>query len=177
MGDISLPEKAVIFCGVLYNRVFQKDDIENILRKYFGNIILRSEIFEFTETSYYNDEMGKPIFRVYYAFDHLIDMDRIVECKILGNWIENEYFLYDNGKRAVNIDPGYLNLAKVVLATTKNFQHRIYLRNGIYSEVTLRWRRGSFSEWEWTYKDYKREESIRFFNELRNLYRSMIELK
>ena len=149
------------------------EKIKRTISSYFGRILLTSDIFEFTESSYYDEEMGKPIYRVFFGFDRLIDMESIVEIKLQGNFIEKMHFSKD-GRRTVNIDPGYLTLAKVVLATTKNFQHRLYLGNGIYAEVTLRWRKGTFSEWEWTYRDYRRDESIRFFNELRDIYRKRI---
>ena len=158
---------------MLYTGNMNLEKIKDVISSYFGRILLKSDIFEFTESSYYDEEMGKPIYRVFFGFDRLIDMESIVEIKLQGNFIEKRHFS-ENGKRMVNIDPGYLTLAKVVLATTKNFQHRLYLGNGIYAEVTLRWRKGTFSDWEWTYRDYRRDESIRFFNELRDIYRKKI---
>ena len=173
MGKIIIPEKAIVFCGVLYNKNVDIEKIEEVVVKYFGKILFKSTTFEFTETSYYDDEIGKPIYRIFFAIDKLIEQDRIVELKLLSNKLEEEYFTFD-GKRKVNIDPGYVTKAKVVLPTTKNFQHRIYLRNGIFAEITLRWRKGSFSEWEWTFRDYRRAESINFFNRLREYYRKVI---
>ncbi len=114
--------------------------------------------------------MGKNLTRVFAAFDNLIEKDRIVDIKLKTNQIEDNLFSV-NGKRSVNIDPGYLTSAKVVLATTKNFQHRLYLKKGIFAEVTLRYKKDSYSPWEWTFRDYKREESIDFFNKLRVIYR------
>ena len=101
-------------------------------------------------------------------------MGQIVDIKLKTNKIEDEVFT-ESGKRMVNIDPGYLTSAKVVLATTKNFQHRIYINRGIYAEVTLRYMKDGFSPWEWTFKDYKRKETIDFFNELRILYRQVLK--
>ena len=172
MGKISFPDRAIVFCGILYNEKVNLKDVEDIIQKYYGSIIFKSDIFEFTETSYYDDEIGKPIYRVFYAINKLIEQDKIIELKLLSNKLEDEYFS-DFGRRKVNIDPGYLTKAKVVLPTTKNFQHRIYLGRGIYAEVTLRWRRGNFGEWEWTFKDYKRKESINFFNRLREYYANL----
>jgi len=173
MGEIVIPQKAQFFCGVLYTEYFNLEAITDILEKNFGSIILRSQPFQFTETHYYEPEMGETIFRIFLGFDLLIGMDEIVQIKYVCNDLENQKFSKE-GKRKVNIDPGYCTLAKVVLPTTKNFQHRVYLRRGIYAEVTLRWRRGSFSPWEWTFKDYCRDESIKFFNNLREIYRVRI---
>ncbi len=173
MGDVLIPPKAILFCGILFTEDFSIDYIADVLSKYFGEIVLESQIFIFNETDYYKKEMGESIKRIFFGFDNLIDMDRIVEYKLESNMIENSYFMI-SGNRKVNIDPGYLTQAKVVLATTKNFQHRIYIKNGIYAEVTLRWRRGSFREWEWTYRDYKRRESVDFFNQLRKIYKMKV---
>jgi hypothetical protein len=146
--------------------------VEEVLEREFGRIILRSETFPFSESDYYNDEMGSPIWRVYFAFDRAIPMDGIAEIKRVSNRLEEEEFSRD-GRRGVNIDPGYLTSGKVVLATTKDYGHRVYLRDGIYAEVTLRYSAGEkgFVPWEWTYRDYRREPALRFFNELRALYR------
>ncbi|RKX96219.1 MAG: DUF4416 domain-containing protein [Spirochaetes bacterium] len=172
MGKISFPDRAILFCGILYNKNFDLKKVEEILARYFGKIIFSSSKFEFTETDYYNEEMGEPIFRIFYAIDKLIEQDKIIELKLLSNKLEDEYFTI-NSKRKVNIDPGYVTKAKVVLPTTKNFQHRIYMGKGIFAEVTLRWRKGSFTEWEWTFKDYRRKESIEFFNKLREYYSNL----
>jgi hypothetical protein len=73
-------------------------------------------------------------------------------------------------RRRINLDPGYVDLSKLVLATTKNHQHRLYLGQGVYGEVTLRFTRKSFRPWEWTYPDYRSEHYVQFFNEVRNTY-------
>jgi hypothetical protein len=98
-------------------------------------------------------------------------MDRIAEIKYRTNRIESEVFS-SGGRRRVNIDPGYLTNAKVVLATTKDYGHRIYLADGIYVEVTLRYnaKEKTFLPWQWTFRDYQREESLRFFRALRDIY-------
>jgi hypothetical protein len=164
------PHKALLFSGLIYNSVVNPCNIFEILEKEFGQIIFKSTPFIFNETDYYKAEMGENLERLYVAFDKFIDMDFISTVKLRTNEFEVEYFS-KGGKRQVNIDPGYITSGKVVLATTKNFQHRIYLCRGIYAEVTLRYRKGSFEPWEWTYRDYRRKESVEFFNQLRNIYR------
>jgi len=174
MGIIKKPTKAILFTGILYNNRVNKELIFNTIENEFGNIILTSETFLFTETDYYEHEMSKNLKRVFIGINKLIDMEDIVDIKLKTNTIENDMFTVEK-KRNVNIDPGYITSAKVVLATTKNFQHRIYLRDGIYAEVTLRYRKNRFEPWEWTFKDYRREESIEFFNSLRCIYRDKIK--
>ena len=139
----------------------------------FGPVILKSEPFTFTETDYYTDEMGGRLSRLFVGFERFIEKDRIADIKHATIDIERRIFS-EGGGRDVNIDPGYLTSAKVVLPTTKNFQHRIYLRDGIFAEVTLRYRRDSFGGWEWTYPDYLRPDSIRFFNRFRERYRERV---
>jgi hypothetical protein len=109
--------------------------------------------------------------RKFISFSSLIDPAKIVEIKLFTNQFE-ENFLYPYSKqRRLNLDPGYITLAKLVLATSKNFQHRIYLRKGIYAEITLRYKRGKgFTYWEWTYPDYRSKEYIEIFNHLREIY-------
>jgi hypothetical protein len=175
LGRLRIPSEAALFAGILRAGDIRPSRVEDTLEREFGRIILRSETFSFTESDYYNEEMGSPIWRSYLAFDRTIPMDGIAEIKRVSNRIEEEEFSR-NGKRSVNIDPGYLTSGKVVLATTKDYGHRVYLRDGIYAEVTLRYSAGekSFVPWEWTYKDYRREPTLRFFNELRALYRGGI---
>lgn len=174
MGTVKPPQKAILFTGILYCKTVEPEYIYKILEKEFGAIISTSRSFAFIETEYYREEMGENITRVFAAFDNLIEGDRIVDIKLKTNQIEDKLFSV-NRKRSVNIDPGYLTSAKVVLATTKNFQHRLYLKKGIFAEVTLRYRKDSYSPWEWTFRDYKREESIDFFNKLRVIYRMKVK--
>jgi hypothetical protein len=169
MGIVKIPPRALLFTGLLYNDSVDRESIFIVLNDLFGKTALVSASFPFTETLYYEAEMGKPIYRVFIGFENLIDPEDISDVKIRTNEIEEKLFS-GSGGRDVNIDPGYLTRGKVVLATTKNYQHRIYLRRGIYAEVTLRYRGGSYKPWDWTYPDYKRAESVSFFNRLRELY-------
>lgn len=173
MSKIELPLKALLFAGLLYNKRVNRDTLFDVLKREFGSIILQSEPFQFSETEYYREEMGGELWRVWVGFDSLIDQERIVEVKLRSNELEQELFSTD-GRRDANIDTGFITHGKVVLATTKNHQHRIYMRNGIYGEVTLRYRSKTFTPWEWTYPDYRRIEAIRFFNELRTYYKKKL---
>jgi hypothetical protein len=170
MGRTELPPKAMLFAGLLIGSNADRSEIFRHLTSDFGDIVLQSDSFTFTETDYYRDEMGAQLTRTWVAFDRLIDQGDIASWKTLSNEIEAKH-ISQNGRRQVNIDPGYLTLGKVVLATTKNNQHRVYLGSGIFAEVTLRYSRGSYLPWEWTYRDYKRHEAVQFFIRLRSLYR------
>jgi hypothetical protein len=174
MGVVSIPEKALFFTGLLYNSSIPVSRLLHILEEQFGKVWDKTRPRTFIETDYYNAEMGYPVQRLYVVFERLIRMEELPEIKLCTNRMETEMFSREN-KRNVNIDPGYITSAKVVLATTKNNQHRIYLKDGIYAEVTLRFQNNSFYPWEWTYRDYKKKETIEFFNFARAHYREVIK--
>ena len=173
MGKPHHPQKALLVAGILYSDRIDSPILFNCLEDAFGPIALRSASFPFLETDYYREEMGDAITREWVAFDRCVEQDEIVEVKKRSNQIESRRFSRGTN-RLVNIDPGYLTFGKVVLATTKDNQHRLYLREGIYAEVTLRYRRGGYEPWEWTFRDYRRQEALQFFNQARSIYRDMI---
>ncbi|MFH1287247.1 MAG: DUF4416 family protein [bacterium] len=142
--------------------------VEEKLTEKFGNIDLRSEIFDFTHTNYYEKEMGRDLKKEFISFEKLIRPESLSDIKIFTNQIESQY-LKDNN-RQINIDPGYVDLAKLVLASTKNFTHRIYVGKGIYAEATLFYQDKGFRAWPWTYSDYKSQISLSFFEKARSVY-------
>lgn len=152
---------------------------QNKLIEAWGPLDLSSERFCFSETSYYEKSMGSELKKQFWVFDQLVDPASLPEFKILSNQLEESYAETTDWpvERPINIDPGYLTEAKLVLATTKDRDHRIYLSQGIYAEVTLFFNRGQWKERPWTYPDYQREDFQDFFtrcrNELRNRYRKL----
>lgn len=139
------------------------------LKKGFGEIDFISERFPFDFTDYYAEEMGENLFRHFITFESLISRESLPEIKLSTNLLEEE-FASPEGKRRVNIDPGYLCHCQLILATTKAYAHRLYLGKGIYADLTLLYRKKSFQPLEWTYPDYRQEKTIRLFNELRRGY-------
>jgi hypothetical protein len=138
------------------------------LEDLFGPMDLVSRWFAFDYTEYYVPEMGRPLFRRIVAFKHLIDQEQLADIKHQTNAIESD--LTADGRRRVNIDPGYLLLERLVLATGKNFSHRIYLRRGIYADLTLIYRKGRFESLSWTYPDYADERLQEFLFKVRKKY-------
>jgi hypothetical protein len=139
----------------------------------YGPIGLESPEFSFHQTAYYEASMGKDLRKQFLGFEKLVPGDCLAKVKLHTNHLEAE--LAKTGgytePRPLNLDPGLLQLGKFMLATTKDQAHRIYLRDGIYAEVTLRFQDGAFEPWPWTYADY-REQSIRdFLRTLRDYYR------
>jgi len=165
MGKLREPEKAILFIGILYNKEDYCEKAFNLLEPYLGESFFVTKQIKWIHTEYYRDELGWPIYRRFIAFKKVIDPSEIKEIKLLTNQLEE--YLSINGKRTVNLDPGYVTLSKVVLATTKNYTHRIYLGKGIYAEVTLYYKDGSFKDHIFTYKDYKSDTYKNIFQRIR----------
>ncbi len=138
------------------------------LEKTFGPTDYVSEIIPFTFTHYYQAEFGADLLRQFASFERLIGQDELADVKVLTN--ELEYALGQDGKRGLNLDPGYMSPGKFVLATTKNYSQRIYIGKGIFAEVTLYIRDGRFCTWPWTYSDYASKEYAQILGEIRALY-------
>lgn len=135
----------------------------------WGNIALASDVFDFTETDYYAATMGAGLKKTFFAFEKLIDPAALPELKLQTNRWEEEYAeaAEHDVARPLNLDPGYVTEAKLVLASTKDHAHRIYLRDGIYAEVTLHFRDKRWQSSPWTYPDYQRDDFQAFFTQCR----------
>jgi hypothetical protein len=160
--------KAKLVIGFIYKdeAIFIK--ARQKLRKKFGKVDFISIAMDFNYTDYYEAEMGKGLKRRFMSFTKLIPIQDLYRIKLYTNRLEKKFL---TGKsRQVNIDPGYLNLAKLVLATTKDYAHRIFLGKGIFAEIALSFKGNSFSANEWTYPDYRSNEYIGIFNQIRKLY-------
>jgi hypothetical protein len=152
-----------------------KELIDFVIRELsviFGQVDWKSGELLFDRTKYYTKEMGWPLHRRFVSFQELITMDKLTDAKIKTNKVEQQHLC--DTKRMVNIDPGYISAERLVLATGKNYIHRIYLSEGIYADLTLVYKRGSFSALEWTYPDYADSETIGYFNAVREQYMNQL---
>lgn len=140
----------------------------------FGPMALASDSFEFKETQFYERTMGPGIRKEFWAFERLIDPAELPAIKLETNDWETAYRPPDGASepRPLNLDPGYLTEAKLVLATTKDRDHRLYLDRGIYAECTLFFQGGNWRPREWTYPDYRRSDYHQFFLRCRDYLRS-----
>ena len=164
-----------LFIGVLVSHSKLIPDVQQRLSDTFGSIDHRSPVIPFDFTDYYEPEMGDIIDRVFFSFERLIEADRLPEIKRQTNQLEEELApLLQSVKRPVNLDPGYIEQAKVILASTKNFYHRIYLGRGIFGEVTMHFKHNAYEFFPWTYPDYQSEAYQGFFLELRQIYRAKL---
>lgn len=175
MAQPAEPENVALLIGLLsvFDGAF--DQAERRLEQLYGALELRGGPFEFDFTDYYERETGSPIKRRFLLMHELISPGALADIKLATNAIERE--IAESGDypvaRPVNIDPGYLAESKLVLASAKDYSHRIYLRDGIYAEVTLMYRDGAFHPLPWTYPDFQSEGYMRFLIDARAALRRL----
>lgn len=175
MGEVKAHSPVKLVVGMIASSQHLFEEAETKLMLRFGNIDYHSQIMPFDFTDYYEKEMGANLIRKFVSFHELIMPDSLPDIKLFTNELEKEFAI--GGSRTINIDPGYITLAKLVLASTKDYIHRIYIGKGIYAEVTLQVKNKSFSPWDWTYPDYKTKEYIEIFNQIRSIYVNQLRTK
>ena len=168
MGKTKKPKAVKLIVGMLAKSQKLFNKAEELFIKDLGPIDYKSCIIPFDYTDYYKKELGGPLKRNFISFKKTISPEKIAKIKLLTNIIEKK--LSAGKKRQINIDPGYVSDSKLIMATTKDYFHRIYLGHGIYAEVTLKWRKGGFEPFEWTYPDYRSKKYIGILNTIRNNY-------
>jgi hypothetical protein len=172
MGQIASPDNALLLIAASSRHIDALSWARERSGKGFGPVAPASPAFDFTETDYYTDTMGPNLKKQFFAFDQPIDPGRLAAIKRQTNQWEEEYAALGRHvePRPLNLDPGYITPAKLVLASTKDHAHRIYLDEGIYAEVTLSYRGGHWQAHEWTYPDYRRVDYQEFFTQCRRLF-------
>lgn len=174
MGQIKLCQPVKLIFGVLTGIPDLLVEVYQRLSEPLGEIDFTSPLLPFNHTTYYEAEMGKGLHRQFVSFETLIAPDELSSTKLFSNAVEQEFAQTDTESRRVNLDPGYISASKLVLASTKDHAHRIYLQRGIYGEITLRFHRKTFHPWEWTYPDYRTQAYIDIFNHIRGIYMTQI---
>jgi hypothetical protein len=165
----SIPEPARVIVSVLTADRQILNAAKPLLVRELGPLDEEIGPLAFDYTSYYNGEMGQGILRWFWSFADLVDREALAGIKCLTNSIEQAYTV--DGKRRFNLDPGLMTLGNFVLATGKNNAHRIYLGKGIFADLTLVFRGGTYRPLEWTYPDYADRELIAILNRLRESYK------
>ena len=170
MGQIFEFEKEKLIIGVIYHEKEILDKAMSILTKKFGETDGVCEEFSFSEefSTYYDEEIGGEGLRRIYSFKNLVEPDKQAEIKEFTNEIEAIFSI--DGNRQINLDPGFINHGRLMLATTKAAGFRIPLKNGIYTELTLFYARGSWHKLPWTYRDYQSERVQSFISGVRKIY-------
>ncbi len=157
MAALAQPQPVALVVGLLSGDPALMRRAAQLLSRSYGPLEICSGFFPFDHTDYYADELGPEIQRWLVSFAELIHPRQLPEIKRQTIALEQRLAAdagRDPQRRPVNLDPGYLTLSKLVLATTKDYSHRMYLGQGIYGEVTLRFHDGKWQPWPWTYADY-----------------------
>jgi hypothetical protein len=186
MWELREPRPVKLIIGVLAaNEVALAAAVKAVSAK-FGKIDLTSEVWPFTQTDYYRDETGPNILRQFVSIERLIDPGRLAKIKHSTNKMEQKLACSESlniggalstssGQaspalrlpRPINLDPGFIEPSKLVLATTKNYSHRIYIGHKMFAEVTLIYEKGAWRDFDWTYPDYRQPGYHDFFTKVR----------
>ncbi|MGD9046775.1 MAG: DUF4416 family protein [Anaerolineae bacterium] len=172
MGTARQAEPVKLIASLLTGNLSLLDGVKEALIRAFGPIDFESELLPFDHTDYYADEFGPGLQRQIVTFENLVDPGDLPAIKLQTN--DLEWSLAADDHRPVNVDPGYVSLGKMVLASTKNHAHRLYLGQGIYGEGTLTYQRGRFRPWPWTYPDYASDHYCTLFEGIRNRYKAQL---
>ncbi|MCI0416559.1 DUF4416 family protein, partial [bacterium] len=170
-----LPVKLI--CGLLYKEEKWCKQALTDLETEFGEIDYQSNPLEFHFTDYYFKEMGQPLMRRFISFSRLVDPADLAVIKVWTNSLEEKYSQLDTEKRVLNIDPGYLNLTAFILATSKNYAHRIYLGKGVFAQQELLFERRKIQTLDWTYPDYRSYEYQEILKKIREIYANQLKMK
>ena len=178
MGRIEEPRPVLLLLAAFSRDREAFTWVRETAQSAWGSIALTSDVFDFEETDYYEPTMGANLKKVFFVFHRLIDPAGLLALKRRTNRWEATYAKMGQQSvpnsrvdRPLNLDPGYLTEAKLILASTKDHTHRIYLSRGIYAEVTLHFRGGGWQSHDWTYPDYRRKEYHIFFTQCREYLR------
>ena len=167
------PVPVKLFSGILYTDGACLQKALGILSSRFGTIDFASRDFPFDQTDYYHSEMGSPIARRFVSFEPLVQPDEIARIKIACNGIEED--LATGGRRRVNLDPGYMDFDKVVLASAKYNGDKIYLQDGIWGDLTLRYKFKHFEPYPWSFPDFKSGAYLEVFDSIRRIYKRQMK--
>jgi len=171
MGAVKAPMQVQVVVGLIVNPAEDLGAVRAAVVEAFGPSDMESPVWPFDFTDYYAREMGTGLLRQFLALEELTAVDGLHRMKIASNAIEERFASGSkNAPRPVNIDPGYICHSKLVLFSTKDFSHRIYVGDGIFAESTLEWRGREYITHPWTFPDYRSANYRNFFAEVRVNY-------
>ncbi|MBW6458794.1 MAG: DUF4416 family protein [FCB group bacterium] len=171
--EINKPLPVKCFSGIIFNATCDIAAFLTDVEKVFGRIDAQSEIFAFDMTDYYEKEMGRDLKRMFIAFEKLIFPGQLPEIKLTTNLLEKGRIREDG--RTCNLDPGYLDLDKVILASAKYAGQKIYLDQGIYADPVLSFHRKAFHPYSWSFPDFSQGRYDEFFLNVRQIYKTQLK--
>jgi len=175
MGRIKEHLPVKYFAAVCFTEDIKLEAVLARLEALFGPVDSRSPVYKFDHfTDYYQSEMGSGLQKLFISFQQLQPPQALIDFKHKSNLLETDYATGKGGRR-INVDPGYLTDAKIVLATTKDYSHRLYLGKGIYGDLHLSYKNGYYRPERWTYPDYNQPLALEYFNKIRDLYRKQLK--
>lgn len=176
MGEVRATPAVTMIFAVFSRYDALLDRAKALIDAAYGPLAISSEPFSFMETRYYEQSMGNGLHKQFHACAQTGSADELPTIKLQTNRWEAEIAGQSQYPvaRPVNIDPGYVDLGKLVLASTKDHAHRLYLSDGVYGEVTLHLRGKQWQCWPWTYPDYQRPDVQDFFRQVREHHRKLV---
>jgi hypothetical protein len=166
MSRRKIPPPAKLVVSVLYRDEARLASVLEGLAARFGPVEAMSPPFSFDRTDYYEEEMGAGLVRRFVVLRGTVGRDVLADAKLETESLEQANV--EGGRRTVNIDPGLLAEENFVLATGKNHSHRVYLRDGVFADLTLLYRKGEYRALPWTYPDYASDEIRAYFAGVRS---------
>jgi len=171
VSERGTPKAAALVVSVIYRLEERFEEAALRMASVWGEPERIGGPFPFDRTDYYRPEMGEPLLRRFFVAGRLVPRDALPAVKIAAEEIEQQCSV--EGRRTVNVDPGLLTEENFILATGKNFSHRVYLGNGVFADLTLVYRQGEYRALPWTYPDYASGEIRSFLGQIRERYRTM----
>lgn len=166
------PRPGLLFASFLYRAdSFSQDFLAAEWERSYGPGIHHEPEFN-PLAQYYEKEMGAPLKRFFVVTQDTFSRDYLLKAKLLMMEWENKWALDE--KRQVNIDVGFLTLENFILATTKNYSHRVFVGENIFADLTYQYQQGQFQMFPWTYPDYRDEKKLKFFHSLRDHLRQKL---
>jgi hypothetical protein len=166
------PAPVLRLCSCLTGNAELLPEVEAALVRVFGEIALRSDPFPFDTSEYYHDEMGDGLERRWFCFQALCGAELLADTRLVTDNIEDAFST--GGKRRVNLDPGYLDFGKLVLASLKQAHDKIYLGRGVLAHTCLRYRAGDFVAPDHSFPDFQDGRFNSFMLRARKLYKSLL---
>ncbi len=174
MAEAVEPPDVMLICGMISAEAALFDEAQERLAANFGPTDVISEVMPFDFTHYYDEQMGSPLQRRFVSFTEPVRPNALVEAKLATNTIEREFtarYATPQIARPINLDPGCVSESKLVLASMKEFSHRIYLARGVWAEVTLMYHKDGWQPLPWTFPDYTSGRYDPFLTEVRSRLR------